>query len=178
MAGDRPVAVVAVHDVVAGAGNAREELLRFAGAAEDGSEHPIARAIADSARDELGPLPAAERFQGLAGLGVEASIAGSEVLVGRPALLAARGLKLPAALESAREDAEIPGEPVVDLGAVLECHVQVLDLEQCQLCAVLLPEYSGKTGEFVTHGSGRLSGHDRTRAILDACPAGSDPGSF
>src|SRR6266571_1032368 len=102
-----------LDDVVAGAGNAREELLRFAGATEDGSEHPIARAIADRARDELGPLPAAERFQGLAGLGVEASVAGKTVLVGRPALLAARGLKLPAALESAREDAERRGQTVV-----------------------------------------------------------------
>src|SRR5712691_8118512 len=100
-------------DVVAGAGNAREELLRFAGASEDGSEHPIARAIADRARDELGPVPAAERFQGLAGLGVEASVAGKTVLVGRPALLAARGLKLPAALERARQDAERRGQTVV-----------------------------------------------------------------
>ena len=37
----------------------REDVLRLAGAAEDASEHPIARAIADAARAELGSLPPA-----------------------------------------------------------------------------------------------------------------------
>ena len=54
-------------------GVAREELLRFAGSAEDASEHPIARAIAERAREELGALPPVERFASHAGLGVEAS---------------------------------------------------------------------------------------------------------
>src|SRR5207245_820981 len=77
----RLVAVVPV------AGLSRAELLRLAGAAEEGSEHPIARAIADKARDELGELPPAEQFQSRAGLGVEASVDGTAVFVGRPAFL-------------------------------------------------------------------------------------------
>src|SRR5712692_2712647 len=100
-------------DVVPAAGFAREELVRLAGAAEEGSEHPIARAIAERARDELGELPPAEHFQSRAGLGVEASVAGKTVLVGRPALLAERGLELPAELERAREEAERQGQTVV-----------------------------------------------------------------
>jgi len=100
-------------DVVPSAGNAREGLLRLAGAAEEGSEHPIARAIADRARAELGALPPAEQFRSRAGLGVEASVAGKAVLVGRPAFLAERGLELPAELRRAREEAEGQGETVV-----------------------------------------------------------------
>ncbi len=103
----RLVAVVPV------AGLVREELLRLAGAAEEGSEHPIARAIADRARDELGALPPAEQFQSRAGLGVEASVDGTAVLVGRPAFLAERGVEFPAELGRAREEAEGQGQTVV-----------------------------------------------------------------
>jgi Cu+-exporting ATPase len=100
-------------DVVPSAGNAADELLRLAGAAEEGSEHPIARAIAEYARDGLGALPRAEQFQSRAGLGVEADVAGQRVLVGRPAFLVERGLALPAELERAREEAERQGQTVV-----------------------------------------------------------------
>ncbi len=62
----------------------REDVLRLAGAAEDGSEHPIARAIADGARAELGSLPEAEEFVSSAGIGVTAQVEGREITVGRP----------------------------------------------------------------------------------------------
>ena len=71
-------------DALPAEGTTREELLRLAGAAEDGSEHPVARAIADAARAELGSLPAAERFVSSAGIGVTAFVEGREVTVGRP----------------------------------------------------------------------------------------------
>ena len=45
-------------DVVLADGAERADVLRLAGALEDASEHPIARAIAAAARDELGGLPA------------------------------------------------------------------------------------------------------------------------
>lgn len=44
-------------DVVPGPGTERAELLRLVGSAESGSEHPIAAAITDAARYELGDLP-------------------------------------------------------------------------------------------------------------------------
>jgi Cu+-exporting ATPase len=100
-------------DVVPSAGNTRDQLLRLAGAAEEGSEHPIARAIADSARDELGALPPAAHFRTRAGLGIEASVAGKTILVGRPPLLAESGLELPAELRRARQEAERQGRTVV-----------------------------------------------------------------
>jgi P-type Cu+ transporter len=89
------------------------ELLRLAGAAEDASEHPIARAVADRARDEVGALPAVESFQNRAGLGVEAVVDGHAVVIGRPSFLADWGLRLSAELARARAEAEERGQTVV-----------------------------------------------------------------
>jgi Cu+-exporting ATPase len=82
-------------------GVAAEEALRLAGAAEDASEHPIARAIARGAAERAGPLPPVEDFTSLQGLGVEAVVEGHAVLVGRGELLERRGLPLPAGLAEA-----------------------------------------------------------------------------
>jgi P-type Cu+ transporter len=97
-------------------GVAREELLRLAGAAEDGSEHPIARAITERAREELGSLPRVESFSNRAGLGVKAVVEGRAVVVGRPSFLAEWGLGLSGALERTRADAEAEGRTVVAVG--------------------------------------------------------------
>jgi len=64
-------------------GEAADEVLRLAGAVEDGSEHPIARAITDGAR-ERGELPSVEGFRATAGQGVEGTVEGRVVGVGRP----------------------------------------------------------------------------------------------
>jgi len=64
------------------------ELLRIAATVERGSEHPIARAIATD-----GPAP--HDFLALPGLGAQATVDGRTVLVGRPALLAERGIAVP-----------------------------------------------------------------------------------
>lgn len=74
-----------------------DEVLAYAAAAEQGSEHPIGRAIAAAAD---APAPATE-FRNLAGLGVESVIAGRTVLVGRPALLAERDIAVPGDLTAA-----------------------------------------------------------------------------
>jgi P-type Cu+ transporter len=91
----------------------RAELLRLAGAAEDASEHPIARAIAERAREELGPLAVTESFTNRTGRGIEALVDGHAVLVGRPSFLADWGLELPDELAAARAEAEREGKTVV-----------------------------------------------------------------
>jgi Cu+-exporting ATPase len=101
-----------LDDVVA-EGCSEDEILRMAGAAEDGSEHPIGRAIADGARLRLETLPAATSFRSRAGLGVEALVEGREVLVGRPSMLAERGIALPDTLVTARDEIERQGRTVV-----------------------------------------------------------------
>jgi Cu+-exporting ATPase len=92
------------------------EVLRLAGAVEDASEHPIAQAIAGHARQELGLLPAVERFSSRAGLGVEAVVDGHALVVGRPSFLASQGLELPEELVRARDDARATGSTVVAVG--------------------------------------------------------------
>ena len=94
-------------------GTEREQALRLVGALEDASEHPIARAIAESARAELGELPAAAEFTNHEGLGVEGVVEGHGLIVGRPALLADWGVRLTGALGATRDAAEAQGRTAI-----------------------------------------------------------------
>ncbi len=100
-------------DAVPAAGVDRETLLRIAGSLEDASEHPIARAIARGAVDEVGRPPAPEAFSNVAGLGVRGRVDGHAAVVGRPALLEQDGMELDPVLREAAEDAESRGRTVV-----------------------------------------------------------------
>ncbi|WP_152729035.1 heavy metal translocating P-type ATPase [Goekera deserti] len=108
---------MALVDVVAGAGVDPDRVLRLAGALEDASEHPIARAVATGARERVGDLPAVSGFAALEGLGVQGVVTDGTgahaVLVGRPRLLAERFAPLPADLERAHADAQQRGATVV-----------------------------------------------------------------
>jgi len=64
-------------------GATRSDVLRFAGALESASEHPVAHAVAAAARDELGDLPPVTEFRNLPGVGVRGVVDGHEVEVGR-----------------------------------------------------------------------------------------------
>jgi Cu+-exporting ATPase len=64
-------------------GSNRAEVLRLAGALEAASEHPVAQAIAESARTEFGELPAVTGFRNLAGIGAVGTVEGHDVEVGR-----------------------------------------------------------------------------------------------
>ena len=70
-------------DVIPLNGATRPEILRIAGALEDASEHPVARAIATAARAEVGQLPAVEAFENRPGLGVVGSVEGHAVEIGK-----------------------------------------------------------------------------------------------
>ncbi len=102
-----------VASVLPAAGVDATQLLRLAAAAEAASEHPIARAIADRGRAEVGSLPAVERFASRAGLGVEAVVEGCEVTVGRVTFLAERGIEMPVALGAEAERLAGTGNTVV-----------------------------------------------------------------
>ncbi|WP_338676902.1 heavy metal translocating P-type ATPase [Streptomyces sp. SCSIO 30461] len=81
----------------------QEELLRYAGALEHASEHPVARAIAAGAEERLGTtgLPAAEAFENVPGLGVRGTVEGRAVLVGRAPLLREADIEPPPELTGA-----------------------------------------------------------------------------
>ena len=89
-----------------------ERTLELAAGLEHASEHPVARAIAAGVAT---PLPV-ERFANLEGLGVTGRVGGHDVVVGRPALLAERGMPLSADLERAVDAARADGGTAVAVG--------------------------------------------------------------
>ncbi|WP_328806939.1 heavy metal translocating P-type ATPase [Nocardiopsis coralli] len=107
---------MALDGVVAAEGTDEEELLRLAGALENASEHPIARAIASGALVRTGDLPTPEGFANVEGLGVQGTVEGRAVLVGRRALLEEWSQPLPPELESAMARAENEGRTAVAVG--------------------------------------------------------------
>ena len=79
------------------AGIAEEEALRLAAALEQGSSHPLARAILDKANASV--LPQVRNFRTLRGLGVSGEAEGHALLLGNQALLNENGIDT-AALEN------------------------------------------------------------------------------
>jgi heavy metal translocating P-type ATPase len=94
-----------------------QEALRLAAIAESSSEHPIARAVVDGARERGLDVPKAEAFRAVAGRGVRATVEGKAVLVGRRELLDREGIDTSGWLaeEAARLEAE--GKTVFWVGA-------------------------------------------------------------
>ncbi len=91
-----------------------DELLRWAGALESGSEHPIAKSITAAAMDRFGSLEPVSEFTNLPGAGVDGVVGGVALQIGRPTAAADIG----------------PGETLVELrrvdGSVLG-HLAVRD---------------------------------------------------
>jgi Cu+-exporting ATPase len=89
----------AVAEVVSLDGMAEPEVLRLAAAAEQFSEHPLAKAIVAHARERGLSIPEPDGFNSEAGLGVVADVGGTTVLVGSETLLRNYGANetLPAA---------------------------------------------------------------------------------
>jgi Cu+-exporting ATPase len=100
-------------DVVTAEGSDPVELLRLAGGLEDASEHPIARAVADGARDRAGALPMPESFANVEGKGVQGVVDGHAVLVGRESLLADWSIRLGDELQKAKAEAERSGQTAI-----------------------------------------------------------------
>ncbi|MEU5444631.1 heavy metal translocating P-type ATPase [Streptomyces griseofuscus] len=108
---------------LAASGLSEDELLRLAAAAEHPSEHPLARAVVDAARNRDLDIPVAEDFASAPGTGVTATVEGEAVAVGSPARLL-NGHNHPAVAVAARlEDegrtavlVEAEGTPVGVLG--------------------------------------------------------------
>ena len=83
-----------VSSVTAAGGYTEEEVLKYAAAAEAGSSHPIAAAIADACSDKF-PISEIKDEENFAGKGIRAEVNGRSVLVGNRGLLADKGIELP-----------------------------------------------------------------------------------
>ncbi|MBE9606767.1 heavy metal translocating P-type ATPase [Acetobacteraceae bacterium H6797] len=96
--------LVALH---AAPGVSRAEALSAAAALQSGSEHPLARAVIEAAREDgLPPSAQPEGFRALPGRGVEGRIDGRRLLLGSPRLLAESGATAEGLLDAAREEGE------------------------------------------------------------------------
>lgn len=103
-------------EVTPASGNTADEVLRIAGAVENSSEHPIARAVAKAAVEQLGKLPDVEAFTNLEGRGVRATVEGHDVHVGRATLMTNAGLEIDDALTAALDRAQEQGKTAVVVG--------------------------------------------------------------
>jgi heavy metal translocating P-type ATPase len=72
---------------LAGSGLSEEALLMLAAAAEHPSEHPLARAVLDAARERGLDIPVAQDFSSTPGIGVTATVDSTTVTVGAPTRL-------------------------------------------------------------------------------------------
>jgi P-type Cu+ transporter len=111
---------MSLADAVPAPGEDVRELLLLAGAAEDGSAHPIAVAVAAGARQRLAAglpgsdLPHAGDFASYHGLGVTAVVDGHAVAVGRAGWLADQWAQpVPQPLANRAAEAEAAGQTAV-----------------------------------------------------------------
>jgi Cu+-exporting ATPase len=110
-------------DVVAADGEATERVLAMGAAVEEGSEHPVARAVvaaSDAAADagpagteRTGPLVGFTNHQGL---GVSGTVDGDLVVAGRRRLFEDHGWTVPAELDEATASAQDQGRTVLMVG--------------------------------------------------------------
>ncbi|HDS2774240.1 TPA: copper-exporting P-type ATPase CopA [Enterobacter bugandensis] len=96
---------------VSTAGIAQEDALRLAAALEQGSSHPLARAILDKAGDAA--LPQISNFRTLRGLGVSGEADGHALLLGNQALLNENGVDTSALEEELKAQASRGATPVL-----------------------------------------------------------------
>ncbi len=107
---------MALSDVVAADGVDIDDVYWLVGALEDASEHPIAQAIATSARDRIGPLPEVRNFVNVAGLGVRGTVTGRDVVAGREAFIVGAGFTVQQPLREAMADAQSLGQTPILAG--------------------------------------------------------------
>jgi Cu2+-exporting ATPase len=76
-------------------GLSENEIIRFASALEQNSEHPIATGILHKAKDLSVIIPAEDNFKAITGKGVEATAEGKKILVVGPGYLKENNLAMP-----------------------------------------------------------------------------------
>ncbi|MGB3305866.1 MAG: heavy metal translocating P-type ATPase [Thermomicrobiales bacterium] len=105
-----------VHEVATtGPESDKDDLLALAAAVEADSEHPLARAIVNAATERGLTIPRATGFRANAGRGVEASVSGTAVAIGGPAMLRDRNLTIPETLRDREAAWEARGAAVLHI---------------------------------------------------------------
>lgn len=137
---------------LAGMNGAEDRMLSLAAAVEMDSEHPLARAIVNEARERELKIPQATDFQAISGRGVSATVDGNMVTVGGPTMLKELRLTVPAPVQRASEEWSSRGSAalyVVRDGEVIgglsmedevrdESHAAVRDLQRENVRVVMI----------------------------------------
>jgi Cu2+-exporting ATPase len=104
-----------VVEVTTRQGLTHDEALAQAAAVERDSEHTIARGIVRTAEDRQLSIPSADRFQAVPGHGVQAVVAGRQLLVGGPALLGRLDVKMDHTFGAAVDRAAARGQTAITM---------------------------------------------------------------
>ena len=86
-------------------------MLSLAASLESGSEHPLAMAIVESAKEQGVPIHSVTDFQSIAGKGVEAMLNSQRLLFGNEKLMIDQGIELHHYIDKAQRlaaDAKTP----------------------------------------------------------------------
>jgi P-type Cu+ transporter len=83
-----------VTDIVAFNNNAKDEVLKLSASIEKGSEHSLAEAIVKAAENKKLTLSTTDKFQAIAGHGVEGSVDGKKVVLGNRKLMEREGISI------------------------------------------------------------------------------------
>ncbi len=94
-------------------GIAENELLRIAAAAENKSEHHLAQAVVDRAKEKKIRVADAKSFKAIPGHGVSATVGKAKVHVGNLALMKKEKIKVPSDAEKSMQKLETEGKTVV-----------------------------------------------------------------
>jgi Zn2+/Cd2+-exporting ATPase len=128
------------------------DLLVLAASAEAFSEHPLGRAVVQTAKARGLPVTDPDEFTVLPGLGVQARIGERAVLVGRPSLLAEHGIAVDQALLArahnlaavgrtvilAAQDGQVAGMLVLEDAVRPEAKAAIAQLKRLGICTVLV----------------------------------------
>lgn len=90
-----------------------EALLTLVAAAQQGSEHPLGKAILAEAASRSLSLQPLQGFQAIPGRGIQATLAGASVIIGSRAFMELSGVAVPPALEQTANDLEQQGNSVI-----------------------------------------------------------------
>ena len=90
-----------------------EEVLTLAAAVESQSEHPLARAVVDQAKERGLEIPNAADFESETGGGVKASVSGETIRVGKRDFIEAERIAIPDNLRAAAETFQGEGKTVI-----------------------------------------------------------------
>ncbi|CDZ81815.1 Silver exporting P-type ATPase [Candidatus Rubidus massiliensis] len=99
--------------VISNENGKENEILRFAAAVEQNSEHPLAASIVQGAKERSISLPKVENFQSITGGGVVGKVENHEVLVGKPNFLQERKINGVATLQQKAQELQKQAQTVM-----------------------------------------------------------------